>query len=51
MRLWYLPFAKNARDVAPHYVGDARGIKGLGHPPYLYLRPTVFNAAAAQRLG
>ena len=32
MRSWYPPFAKNAKDGAPHCVGDASEIKSLGHP-------------------
>jgi site-specific recombinase XerD len=38
MRSWYPPFAKNAKDGAPHCVGDAREIKSLGHPPGVDLR-------------
>jgi len=33
MRSWCPPFANNAKDVAPHCVGDASEIKSLGHPP------------------
>ena len=33
MRSCYPPFAKNAKDGAPHRVGDASEIKTLGHPP------------------
>jgi hypothetical protein len=32
MRSWYPPLAKNAKDMAPHGVGDASEIKSLGHP-------------------
>ncbi len=31
MRLWYPPFAKNAKDAAPQCVGGASEIKSLGH--------------------
>ena len=33
MRSWYPPFAENAKEGAPHCVGDASEIKGLGDPP------------------
>jgi hypothetical protein len=33
MRLWSPPLAKNAKDGTLLCVGDASGIKSLGHPP------------------
>jgi hypothetical protein len=33
MRLWYPPLRKNAKDGTLLCVGDASGIKSLGHPP------------------
>ncbi len=37
MRSWYPPFAKNAKDRAPHCVGDASQIKSLGHTARMFI--------------
>jgi len=45
------PFAKNAKDGAPHCGGNACKIESLGHPPVFDKSSRVILAAGQTRLG
>ena len=49
-RLRLPPFAKGAKDGAPHCVGDASEIKSMGHPPTCHPEARVLRGLKDLRL-